>query len=79
MCADHETPAVARGPRWSEMVSVVAIDPTEQPKADTVSLILENLLERRIKEWFSAVHSWVDDVMFWEPARDALDNGGCRQ
>lgn len=67
-----------KGADWKSMHQVITLtahDVTEQATADTLAQLMAYEMDKMTTSFAWSLDKW----FFWEPARDAYENGGCRQ
>lgn len=72
---DHENPPEPPVKPWWSYRATASIDLS----TPAVESDLTALFSQQITNGVDHLAALLDDLMFWEPAREALANGGCRQ
>lgn len=72
---DRENPAILPEKPWWALHASTIWDPQATLNEDALIQMFETEIEGPTK----SLARMLDNMFFWEPAREALENGGCRQ
>lgn len=64
---------------WRELHSIVEIPAGSPPTPEEAQLQLVQMLNDKMRHFYDGIRDQIADLIFWQPARAALENGGCRQ
>jgi hypothetical protein len=61
---------------WQSLPQVVTIEPESNPDPEGFMYLV---MANKIRQGAESFKNLIDDMFFWAPAREALENGGCRR